>query len=53
VLEVDDVDAEYAYVVSTGWPRDAELVVRPWGLRDFRLLDPAGHLLRVTDRQPG
>ena len=53
MLEVDDVDAEYALVVSTGWPRDAELVVRPWGLRDFRLLDPAGHLLRLTDRRSG
>jgi lactoylglutathione lyase len=53
VLEVDDIDAEYAYVVGTGWPRDAELVLRQWGLRDFRLLDPAGHLLRLTDRQAG
>ena len=23
---------------------------RPWGLRDFRVLDPAGYYLRITDR---
>src|SRR5680860_1004259 len=43
VLEVDDVDAERERVVAQGWPLDADLVDRPWGLRDFRVLDPDGY----------
>ena len=27
-----------------------DLRARPWGLRDFRVLDPAGYYLRITDR---
>ena len=50
VLEVDDVDAELARVQGSGWPLHEPLQRRPWGLRDFRLLDPDGHLLRVTSR---
>ena len=52
VLEVDDVDAEREHVVGQGWPLDADLVDRPWGLRDFRVLDPDGYYLRITSR-PG
>jgi len=50
VLEVDDVDAVYQHVRSEGWPRSAELRRQPWGLTDFRLLDPDGHYWRVTSR---
>jgi len=50
VLEVDDVEAELDRVRSRGWPIEEELTVRPWGLRDFRLLDPNGYYLRITQR---
>jgi len=50
VLEIDDVAAERDRVVAQGWPLEEELQDRPWGLTDFRLLDPDGHLLRVTSR---
>ena len=50
VLEVDDVAAERDRVVSAGWPLDEDLQDRPWGLTDFRVLDPAGYYLRVTNR---
>lgn len=50
VLEVDDLDTEYAAVVESGWPIDAPLTERPWGLRDFRIVDPAGYYLRITHR---
>lgn len=50
VLEVDDVVAERDHVLGTGWPLEEDLVVRPWGLTDFRLLDPAGYYLRITSR---
>jgi lactoylglutathione lyase len=50
VLEVDDVAAERGRVVAAGWPLHEELQDRPWGLKDFRILDPAGYYLRITDR---
>src|SRR5450631_950437 len=50
VLEVDDVVGERDRVVAEGWPLDDDLQVRPWGLTDFRLLDPSGYYLRITNR---
>ena len=52
VLEVDDVVAEHDRVLAAGWPVDEGLRARPWGLTDFRLLDPDGYLLRITSRGP-
>ncbi len=52
VLEVDDVRAEHDVVSSKVAP-DEDLVDRPWGLTDFRLLDPDGYYWRVTDRGEG
>jgi lactoylglutathione lyase len=48
VLEVDDLDAVHAHVVASGWPLAEDLTDRPWGLRDFRLVDPHGYYWRVT-----
>jgi lactoylglutathione lyase len=50
VLEVDDVAGERDRVVAAGWPLEEDLQDRPWGLTDFRILDPAGYYLRITDR---
>ena len=50
VLEVDDVAGERDRVVAAGWPLDEDLQDRPWNLRDFRVLDPAGYYLRITSR---
>jgi lactoylglutathione lyase len=50
VLEVDDVVAERDRVIAEGWPLEEDLQDRPWGLRDFRVLDPAGYYLRITGR---
>ena len=50
VLEVDDVAAERDRIVAAGWPLEQDLQDRPWGLTDFRILDPAGYYLRVTSR---
>jgi lactoylglutathione lyase len=52
VFEVDDVDSVFEHVRVAGWPTEEELVERPWGLRDFRLLDPSGYYLRITERFP-
>ena len=50
VLEVDDVLAERAGVIAMGWPLTEELQDRPWGLKDFRILDPA---VLPADHGPG
>jgi lactoylglutathione lyase len=52
VLEVDDVAGERDRVLAAGWPLEEDLQERPWGLTDFRILDPAGYYLRITDRAP-
>ena len=51
VLEVDDLKSLHDHVVATGWPLTEGLQARPWGLRDFRLLDPSGYYLRLTEHQ--
>jgi len=50
VLEVDDAIAERDRVITAGWALTENLQDRPWGLTDFRLLDPAGYYLRITGR---
>jgi catechol 2,3-dioxygenase-like lactoylglutathione lyase family enzyme len=50
VLEVDDLDAEYARVMASGWPVESEPRTQEWGLRDFRLFDADGYYLRLTSR---
>jgi lactoylglutathione lyase len=50
VLEVDDVAGERDRVVAAGWPLHEDLKDRSWGLTDFRICDPAGYYLRITDR---
>lgn len=54
VLEVDELDVERARVSAAGWPVAEDSTTRPWGLRDFRLLDPDGYYWRITarERQP-
>jgi catechol 2,3-dioxygenase-like lactoylglutathione lyase family enzyme len=52
VIEVEDLDDAMARVQAAEWPVDEELTTQPWGLRDFRLLDPSGYYWRVTDYEP-
>ena len=49
VLEVDELDAVYAHVAARH-PVIAAPAMRPWGLRDFRVLDPDGYYWRITTR---
>lgn len=49
VFEVDDVDNAYARVQREDWQISATLAQRPWGLRDFRLSDPNGLYIRITE----
>ena len=50
VFEVDDVDAWHRRVTSSGHPVFEPPRERPWGLRDFRVVDPDGYYLRLTSR---
>ena len=50
VLEVDDLAAARDRVTRAAWPVLEDIALRPWGLRDFRLLDPSGYYLRITSR---
>lgn len=50
VIEVDNVRSERDAVVAAGWPLFEDLVTRPWGLTDFRVLDADGNFIRFTDR---
>lgn len=49
VLRVDDVQREYSAVVRSGWPVADELQQQSWGLTDFRLFDPSGQYIRITE----
>lgn len=48
VLVVEDVKAIYNKVIAKAYPIQAELTKRPWGLEDFRIVDPDGYYLRIT-----
>lgn len=48
VLAVDDVEKTYTKVKEAGYPIAEALAKRPWGLTDFRLVDPDGYYLRIT-----
>ena len=50
VPRVDDLEADRARVAAAGWPVAEDITPRPWGLRDFRLLDPDGWYWRLTTR---
>lgn len=50
VLEVDDVAASHAHARAEGWPVAGSLGRRPWGLTDFRVVDPDGYYVRMTSR---
>lgn len=47
VVMVDDIDGFYEKVKDTANIVEP-LVEQPWGLRDFRAVDPAGYYLRFT-----
>lgn len=50
VLEVNDIKAMYKRVRSANWLLSGELQQQPWGLTDFRVLDPDGYYWRITTR---
>jgi uncharacterized glyoxalase superfamily protein PhnB len=51
VVEVDDIRAFRDSAVEAGTTLDEDLTERPWGLLDFRVVDPDGYYLRFTARR--
>ncbi len=49
IVMVDDLDETYAAALRLGAVVDV-LTMKPWGLRDFRVVDPFGYYLRFNDR---
>ena len=49
VLDVDDVEADFAQAKSL--QPGCSLAMQPWGLRDFRVIDPDGYYIRVSSRR--
>src|SRR5687768_8937663 len=47
VVMVDDIDSFYESVKEIANVVEP-LIEQPWGLRDFRAVDPAGYYLRFT-----
>ena len=50
VIEVDFLHVERDRIRLAGWPIEEDIMRRPWGLQDFRVLDPDGYYLRFTSR---
>ena len=47
VIMVQDIESYYARVKDSANVVE-ELVLQPWGLKDFRVEDPFGYYLRIT-----
>ena len=52
VMEVDDLSVAHRRVLASGHPVFEPPQQRPWGLRDFRIVDPDSYYLRITSRAP-
>jgi lactoylglutathione lyase len=50
VLEVDDIQHVLEHVQAMAYPVFEPLQERPWGLVDFRIVDPDGYYLRLSSR---
>jgi predicted enzyme related to lactoylglutathione lyase len=49
VLETGDLLGARKRILEAGWSLDEGLTERPWGLRDFRIVDPSGYYWRLTE----
>lgn len=49
-IVVDDLDGAYAHArACKAWTLAADIVRRPWGVRDFRVYSPEGYYFRITE----
>ncbi|MBI1199910.1 MAG: hypothetical protein GC203_18785 [Phenylobacterium sp.] len=50
VVVVEDAAALHARAAAHGGAETTAQVARPWGLTDFRVVDPDGYYPRITGR---
>jgi lactoylglutathione lyase len=50
VMEVDDLSVAHRRVLASGYPVFESPQQRPWGLWDFRIVDPDGYYVRIGSR---
>jgi catechol 2,3-dioxygenase-like lactoylglutathione lyase family enzyme len=48
VLVTEDLEQVYDQVLASRWPLSTPMTHQPWGMTDFRLIDPDGCYIRVT-----
>ncbi len=48
VLVVDGLREVYEHVLDSGWPISTPITHQPWGMTDFRIVDPDGIYIRIT-----
>ena len=48
VLVAPDLEVVYDRVLASGWPLSTPMTKQPWGMTDFRLIDPDGYYIRIT-----
>jgi catechol 2,3-dioxygenase-like lactoylglutathione lyase family enzyme len=47
VLVTDSLQEVYDHVRASGWPIPTPLTEQPWGMTDFRIVDPDGIYIRM------
>jgi len=52
-VEVEDVDAVYQRILASGVAVERAPEERPWGTREFFLLDPDGYAVTFFQEPPG
>lgn len=48
VLMTEELPEMYEHVLASGWPISTQLTEQPWGITDFRVVDPDGIYIRLT-----
>ena len=48
VLITEQLAEIYEDVLASGWPLSTALTEQPWGMTDFRIVDPDGCYIRVS-----
>lgn len=51
VLVVEAIEACYRNIMELGYPIHGSLARRPWGSIDFRIVDPDGYYIRITEKR--
>jgi len=53
IIVVEDVRGAYRRIRERNIAVESELKEQPWGMTDFRVIDPDGYYLRITSSKKG